>query len=262
MTTAYYYLKAGIASLLLLSSVIQTRAQQIDMFTGTQTGYHAYTMLFQNNYGQRLTQFTVEGRHSFGITFGTIYNKHHMIRYGVNQINASQTFYDDVFRKEMQLQYMSLPIIYSLLIDPGHNEKVKFFISGGLAVNILTQADLNHYIRGKKTSMYKYATINPFDTYPWTNPNQAEIERLLSGQLDLYPDHKEMFRNVDISAILSFGFQRTMNKDWQLLTEFTTMVSIRDIHANGWNLPRGHGDQKNSYHLFGGINISVIYFLR
>lgn len=262
MATTYYHIKtATIACLLILLSTLQTHAQQVDVFTGTQAGYHAYTLLFQNNYGQRLTPFSVETGHSFGITYGTIYNEAHMIRYGLNQINASQTFQDDVFKKEMQLQYMSLPVVYSYIIDPGNNQKAKFFLSGGFAVNILTQADLRHYIRGKQTSMYKYATINPFDTYRWTNPNQGEIERLLGGQTDLTPNHKEMFRNVDVAAIFGFGFQRALSNKWQILTEFTTMVSVRDIHANGWNLPRGHGDQKSSYNLFGGINISVIYFL-
>ena len=252
--------KMGI-NCLILSHTFLLHAQS-EAFFGTQIGQTAYTMMYQNNYGQRLLKFNVETRHSLGLIGGLQWKRRHMFQIGLRRIEGSQTYYDNVFTKKLFLQYISIPLSYGYIFNPKKSVRTKFYISGGLSLNILTYAALSHYIHGKKTTLLNYATTNPFETYQWENPNSEQITSLLSNETDLHPNHSSMFNSYDVSCIGGLGIQKHMASNWLISAELFGMVSLADIHATKWRLPRGNGTSRNSYNLFCGIHISILYFLK
>ncbi|MCC5916794.1 MAG: hypothetical protein JJU02_05640 [Cryomorphaceae bacterium] len=229
---------------------------QTETFVGPQLGFFAYTTVLQNNYGQPLLSFFPTTDLRPGFTIGALHNRRHQFQVAIKRMNANQVFEDHVFRKEQHLSYLSIPITYSLILNPKRKYKYKWYLTGGVGFNLLEKADVMHFVNGNLVRISDYAAHEINHLGP--NPHSNKINDIFSAPKNY--DHSFMFRNLDFTGVGAMGFQRVLTK-CRVSVELYGLISLRDTYVPEWQFPRRNGRQTGTYNLFGGVQITMLCFL-
>lgn len=209
----------------------------------------------QNNYGQNEMDYGVHLGVGGGVAVTCHLNaKHEFLLEGTFQ-SSGQNYEDHfkmrTFRKEVNFQLISIPLIYRYQFSAapegytGVGTKPKWFAGGGIQVNKILNPEINWYLDGQETDFLPFVLEGG-------NPNQQVIESMGAPAED-----EDLFSAWDAMLVASGGCRIGLSYLVSVTAELRGGIGITDINASAWRLENNDGVYRASRNTFFGLHAGV-----
>ncbi|MEI7896625.1 MAG: porin family protein [bacterium] len=203
------------------------------------------TFTNQNNYGQ---EFEMDYKVTFGgsgnVNIGFDFSNHAglKIEAGYSKLgqNYTDTYKDTVYTRDVQLNYMQLPLMFKFRTGG----KAKFYVMAGPQFNFLLSA---------KQKYYKQGVIDTDSIYNPINNKKIKI-----GEETI----TDRYSSFDVMARLDLGVDILLGKNFFLNVGLTMAYGLLDINASSLRIPdHSSGIYHPSHNIYGGVNFGFNYVL-